>query len=207
MKYKILGFAFLIVALAAVISLIYYVEVSNQKPLEPLNHKRLEVRTYTNDLFGFEVKYDRAYALSTAADLENYFRTKGQTLATIAMRYNSYPNTNFGSAQATFAVREGTAAENCIYYVTGANTSSEMTEKISINGKEAFTAEFTGAAAGTKYTTRLYHIPHNNTCYEISLTTGIANIGNYEQGTVMELNEADIWQRLGAVVNTFKFTK
>ncbi len=206
-NHHLLGYVFLILVTAAILSVIYYWQISEQNPVEIPQHQKSEVQTYTNSDYGFEVKYDKQYILSTSGDQENYFRTNGKTLATIALPQNSYPNTNFGSADATFAVRENTSESDCALYMYSAGSALTMKETMTINGNKAYHAEFDGAAAGTRYATQVYHLSRNNTCFEINLTAGIANIGNYESGTAIEVNETEVWNKLDVILNTFKFTK
>src|SRR5258708_10636468 len=80
-----------------------------------------------------------------------------------------------------------------------------MTKSITLNSRQFFTDEFSGAAAGTKYDTKIYRILRDSTCYEINLTAGIANIGNFEQGAVTEITLADVMPRLEAIAGTFNF--
>src|SRR5258708_2118728 len=208
---KFLGKVFLLMVFAAVVSVGYYVQVLKQPlpffpthiPQPPKNEA--STFTYKNDQNLFEVKYSKLYQLSTQNFQPNYFKTGGQSLASISIPQSAYPKTNFGSASTGFAVKEKSTAVDCSTYITSASTTKKMTKSITLNSRQFFTDEFSGAAAGTKYDTKLYRILRDSTCYEINLTAGIANIGNFEQGAVTELTLADVMPRLEAIAGTFNF--
>ncbi len=207
MKNKWLGIIFVVMLLAAIVSVVYYWQVASL-PVPyfevPRHDQTTKLQTYSNEQFGFEVKYDKAYALSTSKDQENYFRTNGKTLASISIPQSFFPGTNFGSASVTFAVRENTSYDECNYYSLDGKTSIPL---IIGDTQDAFVTEFDGAAAGTHYKTKLAHIPltDNSICYELNQTIGIANIGNYEPGAVKEVDESLVWNKLSEILSTFKF--
>ncbi|HTL39831.1 MAG TPA: hypothetical protein VL306_03410 [Methylomirabilota bacterium] len=212
LEYKILGYAYLILIFAAIVAVISYFQIPDFDFQNITVHPRTNqnLTTYTNDKYALQIQYPKTdeFVLSSKdSAVENFFRTNGQSLASISLPQTAYPKTNFGSARVNIAVREGTFVENCIYYFNGSTTSNTLDGSAIVNRNPAFTTEFTDAAAGTQYETHLYHIPHNNICYEISLTVGTGNIDNYPAGTVSEVNKADVWNKLNSILNTFKFTK
>lgn len=208
MKYKVLGYIFIVLVFAATVSLLYYQQVVQSIPdytLPPVHTANLKI--YTNNQYGFSASYDKGYVLDTLGGQQNYFKTGGTTLTDISIPSNLYPNTNLGSADVSFAVMKNSVGVDCQSYITGAALPGQMIKTQTISGNIFYTAEFSGAAAGTKYDTQLYRIRHNGTCYEINLTIGIANINNFDpSGGVTAVDENDVWNRLGQILQTFKFS-
>jgi hypothetical protein len=80
-----------------------------------------------------------------------------------------------------------------------------MTEKQVINNVQFTTAEVSGVGAGNIYDSRLYRVFRNNICYEIASTLHTTQVANYPEGTVMEVNKADVWQKLDTMLDTYRF--
>lgn len=201
MKHKILGYTFIFIILAAAVSILYYLEVNKQvgqqillpdgqeqQPEEPLE-------TYRNNQYNFAISYDKNYVLDESSDAANFFRNPAKTLASISIPQTIYPDTNFVSGVITVAVQEQSSLGPC--------ERAESTK--TINDVVFHESETEQAAAGTKYKTRLYRVFSNESCFEVSLTAAVANIGNFESGTVTEVSETNLWYRLNAVLETFKF--
>lgn len=199
MKHKVLGYTFIVLALAAAVSVLYYVEMRDgtmDAPMLPIHHEPEEsLSTYQNSEFGFLVSYDKNYSLDDSEKGPNYFRNPGQTAVSISIPKTVYPDTNFGSATATVAIQADSSQSAC----------ERATLTKVINGATFHESEIDGAAAGTKYQTRIFRTFAEDNCYEISLTLGVANIDNFEPGVVIEVNEDDAWTRMMAVIETFKF--
>lgn len=128
-------------------------------------------------------------------DGANYFKNPGDTVVSISMPKALYPDTNFGSATATVAIQTDSSQGPC---------ERAMATK-TINGVVFHESETKGVAAGTEYQTRLYRTFKDGNCYEISLTLGTANVGNFEPGSVTVMDEAHVWKRLMAVAESFRF--
>lgn len=201
-----LGVTFVIAVFAAVVSLIYYAQIPLGTDLPLPTHKPPLELTYADPVQGYQIGYEDNYAILHDKNQENFFRTHGQTLSTVVITTPFFPQTNFAEGQATVAVRPETSAEDCAYYAAGSAAATVMTQQSQVAGSPAYYAEFSDAAAGTAYSTRLYHIPHNGDCYEISLTVGLANIDNFDPDTVRPIQPADVWPRLTRVLTSFKFT-
>jgi hypothetical protein len=201
MKHKILGYTFIFAILAAAVSILYYVEVDREvsglSPLPDTEEVQQEdtLRTYHNSEHDFALVYDKNYILDESGAAANFFRNPGETLVSIAVPKSVYPDTNFGSAILAVAVQEESSEGPC------ERASSTKT----INGTVFYKSETDGAAAGTAYKTELYRVFQNESCFEVSLTVGTANIANFEPGAVTEINETHVWHRLHSVLETFKF--
>ncbi|HWA64630.1 MAG TPA: hypothetical protein VG866_02180 [Candidatus Paceibacterota bacterium] len=161
--------------------------------------------TYRSTQYGIQFQYDSRFLLNNYQNLGTYFSSNGVQVANIAIPPELYPKTNFGLATANIAVRANSDGTQCLTYVTGADQTAVMNRTETHGGNVFSTATLTEGAAGTAYQTRIYRLWHNQTCYEISLNFGVANIGNYPAGSVSEVNQADVWNRLTQIVDTFKF--
>ena len=63
-----------------------------------------------------------------------------------------------------------------------------------------------GAAMGSIYEQRVYRNYTDKSCFELRETLHTSNIGNYDPGTVKEVDEKPIWDKLDAIASSFRFT-
>ncbi|MBX4191421.1 MAG: hypothetical protein KW804_01325 [Candidatus Doudnabacteria bacterium] len=206
---KTLGKIFIFLVFAAVVSMVYYWQVIHipiteaPKTINPPN-----LLTYSNPDYLFEVKYNRQYELIKDSDRQHYFKTGGNVIATIAMPRSLYQKTTFSSGEITFSAKTKSTESDCKVYLTAANTTKSMTESFDMNGTTYYTVQLDGAAAGTHYRTKLYRIWHNSFCYEINLTIGISNIGNYDDSAdIKDVTFEEIFPKLEAIANSLTFTE
>jgi hypothetical protein len=202
--HQVLGISFIVVVFATVVSLVYLWQVIRA----PITHPNYNIQSqkvkYHDTAYNFDLKYPKSYVLDTDGTQQNYFRTGAKTIASISVPQTVFPKTNFGSAQITFAAKEKSTTAACQTYFDG-NTVKKMTKTVVLEKNKYFTDSFKEGAAGTTYETKIYHLLHNDVCFEASVTVGIANIGNYEPGSVSAVVEADIWNTLSCVLVSFKF--
>lgn len=198
MKNKLLGYIFIFAIFAATVSTIYYLLVSSSVPdgFFPSFHQAQKSQTYKNTQYGFQFSYAKAYELDPSGSQANFFKNEAKSLVSVSVPQSLYPKTNFGSANLGVAVQQKSVESSCL-------KASETEE---INGTLFHRSEVDGAAAGTHYQTKIYRVFRNPDCFEVSLTVGIANIGNFEPGAVLEVDENDIWNKLDQLLKTFKFT-
>lgn len=196
-KFKLLGVLFVVLAGAAAVSLIYYWQMAHLQTPDSLIHMPGKSwKTYTNTEFGFQLSYDKDYAFDTSGNQANFFKNPGKSLVSASIPQSFYPKTNFGSADLTVAVQLKSVESSC----------SAAAKTAEVNGTTFHVSEEDGAAAGTHYQTKIYRVFRNQNCFEVSLTIGIANIGNFEPGAVSEVDANDVWGRLDQMLKTFKFT-
>lgn len=192
-KYQILGYAFLVVCFAAIVSLVYYWQEANQSIefffKKPTNSPTLN--TYKNDQYGFLLKYPKQYSLTEGAKAalpQNYFVKAGSSLATISIP---------GSTFLTVAVANNISATDCNRYSTGSKQTGNLSGKKKIGTVEFTTAVTEEAAATNKYETKIYRTSHLNSCFEVSLSLHTGN---------SEVNADLAWAKLQSVFETFRFT-
>ncbi len=202
---KVLGKIFLFLIFAATVSMVYYWQVSHQPTVQSPVKVISPNNTYTNDDYGFEVRYNKQYRIDTSGNQEHYFKTGGITVATISIPSSVFPITNFGSGDATIAVKNRSSSEDCITYVTGEAASKKMVKTIVYGQNTFYTAELDGAALGTHYKTKIYRLLRESYCYEINLTVGIANIGNFDpESKVTEVTFDEVFIKLEPILRSFK---
>jgi hypothetical protein len=206
---KFLGKIFLFLVFAAVVSVIYYWQVLKQPlpffPSAPEAIPESTTNIYKNDLYKFQFEYDKKYIQNSEDYQANYFKQNGVVLTTISIPSSIYPKTNFGTGTATFSIKNEASQNDCQSYVTGANTTKKMAKTTNLGPNKFYIDQFSGAAAGTRYDTVLYRILKDEVCYEINLTVGLGNIGNYEPGAVSEITKEEVLERLDNIAKTFRF--
>ncbi len=192
MRYKFLGYIFIIVVFSATISLLYYQQTTGGG-----NYYMDSAHRTSNTLKDlrrtFEIKYPRNYQL-LPAELDE--------IGIIAIPKEFYPNTNFIDAKVFVSMFEKSTMADC-----GTYGDKKLTDYRKINSVDFYTAEFMGAAAGNQYESKVYRTIRGSACYEIVLTLHTGNIGNYPEGEVEEVDKDDAWKRLDNILETFTFTK
>jgi hypothetical protein len=207
MTAKILGIIFVFLAFAAIISGIYYWQTGMAFPPQfPIHQSATE--TFINTEKTFQVTYLNSYSVNgSQTNQSNYFNKNGTTIVTINIPQSTFPNTNFVEDYLTIAEGKNLAAADCDKYLSSSGKVVKLDKTEKINGNAFSKAEFSGAAAGNFYETKLYRIFHDKTCYEISLTLHTGNIGNYPTGSVIEVNKDEAWFKLDLILQTFKFSE
>jgi hypothetical protein len=220
MKYGVIA----IIVLAIFGGAIFFTQRSGYNPpaRQSLTPPTPSLKTYTNDKYHFSFEYPKELTLFDGQDghmpwaIQEYFPRFGHAVISVELPNDSYPQTNFGSAFATFSGDSVIGNErDCARYTDfqhSENTANPlgyrslpMTETRTVGGVKYYYADMGGAAAGTRSDTRIYHVLRNGMYYEVSLNLFTANIDNYEPGTVTAVDEAAVWQRLEAVMATIKY--
>ncbi len=156
------------------------------------------LQTYKYLPYNFEFKYsdDFGFASPQYGDLEDQ-------IVTIQIPNTDYPKTNFGDAAFTVSVSYPKKDEDCFDSEGRAFSQTNVT----INGIDFLTWGGTGAAAGNIYEEKVYRTMHEKYCFELREIIHTSNIGNYDPGTVTEIDKKPLWEKLDAVVSSFKFTQ
>ncbi len=202
---KILGYSFLVLVFAAVVSVIYLFQASKYPFGNPQSNNQPQKVSYNNEQYKFTFEYNKAYTLNQSGTEPNYLNPGGKNLVSVSLPKEKFEKTNLGSAWINVSVRDDATVAQCQNYVTSANRTKKMTQTFELDSGKYFADTFKGVAAGTVYDTNIYHILRGQTCYEITETVGIANIGNFEPGSVTEVVEADVWNLLNIVFGSLKF--
>ncbi len=166
--------------------------------------------TYKNDQYKFGFKYPPDYTfnqgVSPRFNVGEFFSGTGKNVVTVSLPESSYPGTNYYDGFLTVSVALGTSTlATCqLMQQEGDTQSQELTVAKVVNGIKFYAGQTGGAAAGTFSTNEINHAFINGVCYEISLNLFQGNIGNYPAGAVKQIDEADVFNKLTAVLNTFK---
>lgn len=197
MKNKLLGYIFIAAVFAAIVSAVYFLSVYSSIPQDfflPSHHVQ-KTAVYTNPQYVFQFNYGKNNVLDTSGNQSNFFKNPATSIVSASVPRSEFPKTNFGSAIFTVAVQTKSQEASCLV--------APKTQEI--NGTIFHVSEQDGAAAGTRYKTKVYRVFRNQHCFELSETIGIANIDNFEPGAVTEVDENNIWDRLDQMLKTFKF--
>jgi len=187
---------------------------NQQPPNNQINYKSgisADWKNYKNQQFGFEIFYAPQYPLNQGAsqrfNVSEFFVGQGDNIVTISLPKNSYPGTNYYDGFLTVSAQLQSSEASCRQAQEEGNTQIiNLSPYKTISGLEFFSGESNGAAAGTLAKNKIYHAFINNTCYEITLNLFEGNIGNYPAGAVSQIDEADVFSKIEAVMVTFKIT-
>lgn len=213
---KVLGYLFLVLSFATAVTCVYSIQTSKnvRQKTEGMNffprpqQKQAQAKTaeFVDGVVGVSFEHD--------SDLEaikpwssiypyRYFMKDGEVVSALAVPGKKYSGTNLNQAYAVVAVRQDARQSDCEKYWDGERAHSLTNEYQGKNEKFMY-GEKVGAAAGTIYATRIFHVYRARTCYEINLNLSFSNIGNFPEGQVKPFDEQSVWAVLSHIVNTFK---
>lgn len=157
------------------------------------------LQTYTYLPYNFEFKYPKDFVFGAPQ-----YGALEEKIVELTIPNTAYQGTNFGDASFTVSATYPEKSEDCF---------NPIIQRVSDGGEALFndiqytTWTETGAAAGNLYVEKVYRTMHDKFCFELRETMHTSNIGNYDPGTVTEIDEKPLWEKLDAVVSSFKFTQ
>lgn len=175
---------------------------NNSEPVannEPPSNSQPQLQGYANSTYGVSLQYPAGF---TFADVT--YANLDQKIVQFALDRSNYPGTNFSDAGVAVSMQSTASLKQCLQINLPENAKG-FKETRDINGTTFYIGQATGVGAGNIYNSRVYRAYRNNSCYEIEETIHTSNIGNYEPGTVKEVDPNPVWERLGQVTKTFKF--
>lgn len=133
--------------------------------------------------------------------------TKGEdSFVRLQLPKETYPGTNFGNADLGLSVVYTDNLNDCLNYPSAnAPATFDIAKSTVLNGITYYTSTSTGAAAGNIYDSKNYRTYQNQFCFSAAETLHTSNIGNYDPGTVTEVNADAVWARLDAILQTVRF--
>jgi len=158
------------------------------------------VSTYRNATYNFEFQYSAEFSFTDAI-----YANLQQKIVQVNLAQSEYPKTNFGDAALSFSIQPVSSLQACLSANLSENAAG-FKETRSINGVTFYLGQGNGAAAGNFYDSRIFRTFRSGSCFEIAETLHTSNIGNYEPGTVTEVDPKPIWERLDKILASFKFT-
>jgi hypothetical protein len=161
--------------------------------------KGLQVYESTQYHFRFEFPEQMEFRTPSFSLLED-------KMVEMGISQTEYPNTNFSEAVFSVSSAYVQSPADCFTLNAPENGDGFKTEK-RINGVTYYMTESIGVGAGNIYESKVYRtLIKDMTCFELNQTIHTTNVGNYPEGTVTEVNKAEIQSRLDKILNTFKFT-
>jgi hypothetical protein len=124
-------------------------------------------------------------------------------IATVNTPEGAYAGTNFGHARATLSVASMTEATCKQFPPSGGDSSPRRRVKVGNNMFYLVTG--TDGGAGRLVDTEIYRTFHDGRCYQFDLEMSVANMGNYDKGTVREVNGRKVFANLEAIVRSLYF--
>lgn len=155
---------------------------------------------YRNDAYNFEFTYPKEFGFVTP----NYANLENQVVQ-LQIGGDNYPKTNLNDAAIAVSTGFAKSTKDCQDLKNQPEGSTGFTQTASINGVNFDSTTGNGAGAGNFYESRVYRTLHGSFCYEITETIHTANIGNFDPGTVTEIDKNAIWNKLETITQTFKF--
>lgn len=155
----------------------------------------LLTKTYTNSSGGFSFRYLPSTKIQSgdSGNQGSFLKTGQGTNSSVPVIVTATANTN---AWLTVASSETIQNEaDCRDYQK--NAVAPLSGTKTIDGRTWFYGTNVGAAAGTAYRNYIYHILHNNVCYEVLLNTTTLNSAS---DTVLR-------SALDQMLATFTFTR
>jgi len=166
-------------------------------------------KTYTNDEYGFEVKYPEGFVVETDVIPPASAAVQGATVKfrLIHEKYyrgKYYRGTNLEEASVVIGIRQGKGAlEGCL---KSEYTGERLTEEKKIDQVPFYRDWIHDAATGHRYSATQYRTIYENTCYEIALFVHSVGPDFFPPGTVSEFDSDAVMEELNQVLSTFRFT-
>lgn len=156
-----------------------------------------KTQTYKNSSYDFQFDYPTRFTFTN----QNYGNLDDKVVQ-LQLSSDAYPDTNLGDA--AFSVTVGTAKSlDACLTMNAPEGGTGFKESTLINGVKFYASTGNGAGAGNFYDSKIYRTLVSSECLEIVETIHTGNIGNYEPGTVKEIDKTPIWKDLENILSTF----
>jgi len=186
------------------VSLTEFPEV--KKP-EKTEDETADWKIYTNEEYGFELKYPKEFPVLTSGEKGVEMALPNLPTSVFAIeKHNSFKDTWLSTSH-SFWVYIFPSISNAQDCYTKSNDGTSLTKHRLVNGEDFYYSDrFGGAAVGTHYTIQEYKAFKDNTCFGI----GIAHIesSDWNNPADFELAKKDkreAFEVLGQMLSTFKF--
>ncbi len=163
-------------------------------------------KTYTNDRYGFEMKYPQDFAVETGTPVGV---TEGAVLRLLLANRTYYNGTNLVEVSVSVGVEpEKTCSSEWLN--NGPSNSSErgnLTEQRDIAGVIFFRDSSWEGAVGHQYGLIRYSAWYGGSCYRLALFIHCISIHVFDPGTVSEFDRTVVLKLFNQVISTFQIVK
>lgn len=174
---------------------------SSPCPVQTSTAKTDNLQNYKNSAYNFQFDYPATFALTDP----NYGNLENK-IVQVQLLSGAYPKTNFDDAAFTVSRKTAKSLSECLT-MNEPEGGTGFKNGTTVNGIKFYTTTGNGAGAGNYYETKIYRTFASSECFEIVETIHTSNIGNFDPGTVTEINKTPIWTELDNILSTFNFTK
>jgi hypothetical protein len=126
-----------------------------------------------------------------------------KAVASVTTPEGAYPGTNFVGARATLSVASMPEA-TCKKFSPSVPDPSPR-RRVKVGNNMFYMVTGSEGAAGHSIETRIYRTFHDGRCYQFDLELDVANMGNYDKGTVRAVNDRKVFANLEASVRSLYF--
>jgi len=155
-------------------------------------------KTYKNEKYGVEFKYPQNFMVTEGRG--QYFINQKPLIELESETFNLLTN----QLEALFTVTVKSNAKSDCEYVPRGNLDT-LQDRV-VNGVKFSLFSNTGAAAGGKYSSTIYHYLDDTTCYEIVTTIREGSDGNSAEGISKTEEQKNMFNtQLDQILSTFQF--
>jgi hypothetical protein len=166
-----------------------------EKPKKAVKKHRPANATYVNSEYGVSFSFPRKYNLQSGDKLvpstTSFLKSGSLAVASVTMPGNSYPETDFSSAQLNVSLNNGMTSDECIEFHPAAKEAGEVkptTVKLGENEYSVF--EQINGEDNKKSDLKFFHLFKNNACYEFAATLETTekpeDMGQVDRGKVFQ---------------------
>lgn len=170
-------------------------------------------RNYSDNSYGFRFEYPPEFQLvqgpNESHNVGDFLVATATPIVTVRWPDGSFPGTNFYDGFMTVSVSTPVLTEGqCqLGQYEGSTSTFPLVDKKMINGLTFYHGQARDAAAGTFAQSDIYHVWSNSKCLEFTLNLFQGNIGNYEPGTITQIDEKKVSDTLDWIVSSVTFIK
>jgi hypothetical protein len=124
-------------------------------------------------------------------------------VAKVSPPKRAYRGTNLGDASATLSV--GSVSEETCKQMTSIAAEQSKPRRVRMGHNWFYMVTGSEGAAGHIYESTIYRTFHDGRCYQLDLIMDILNMGNFDKGTVKQVNERKFSADFNSIVRSLYF--